>query len=147
LKYSPPVDPQRAYPIVFIFNISKARMEGRSVFEATRRSWTKNDLMFVGVEALAVGLEGGVSTGVFAIDSWSPVDDPELQGRYLFNGSSCDEHELLRKNFRSVISHTGYWQYGSYIVAEFGGEHRCRLLRGSKTQEWFELRSNVPFAK
>ena len=130
------VNPNNHYPVVFVFPIQRALEEGRDPYEATRRAWTKSDLMKSG--AIAVGLSGGISRGVFCTDDW---EESEPDGsKMMFVGEELIDHELQNRNWAAVTAAAGgFWQYGGYLVVEFDGAGHFRFLRGSRNKDFLDL--------
>jgi hypothetical protein len=85
-----------------------------------------------------VGVFHGISQGVFEIDRWTQLPS---SGKWEFTGKSFTEnHELADANWFAIIEAAkGYWQYGQYLIVEFDGKGRFRLIRGGKNKTWQSL--------
>lgn len=130
-----PVAPTEAHDCVFVFSIGNALREGRGVYDATRRAWPPSRHMQR--HAIAVGLEAGISRGVYQIDKWSRVVG---SNRREFTGRELPDSNLLNKRWNFVTDRIGPWSYGGYGVVEFDGAGRFRVLRGSSDREsWHSL--------
>ncbi len=141
-----PVNPKTAYHKVFIFNISEGLRLHGSAYEATRKAWRYSPLMKSG--GVAVGLERGISRGVYVFADWekSPDNRPGGLQRYVFHTNnrydtqSGRDHELLNKDWRKITGMTGYFNFGGYLVVEFDGRGRFRFLFGYRDkQNWYPL--------
>lgn len=134
---APPIDPSGSYSAVFIFPIHNAIAEGKNVYDATRMAWRVSDENQNLQGALAVGLNEGVSRGVFTIERWQRA---QASGKHEFCGQQLNESELLNKRWLSVLSSArGYWQRGNYLIVEFDGKHQFRFIRGARDSSWFAL--------
>jgi hypothetical protein len=131
-----PVNPIERLQRVFIFPIKNALAEGRIPYEATRRAWTitENNRQ---LPAYAVGLLNKISVGSYSVQSWRDVSN----NKYEFTGVAYDA--LLNKNWVSILGRVmNYWKRGNYIIVEFDGEGRYKILRGAGADQkgnWFDL--------
>lgn len=125
------VDPVNSYQRVFIFHIRNALAENKDVYDATRGDWYVKESN-QSVPAYAVGIVNNISRGAFHIDGWDPVVN-----KHRFSGKPHPSLEGL--DWSQVIGKAkGYWQRGNYLVAEFDGAGRFRLLRGSGSEApWY----------
>jgi hypothetical protein len=124
---------------VFVFSIYKALGEGKSVYDATRSAWRVSE-KYRSLDAYAVGLNRGISGDAYKIKTWKPLSG----GRFEFEGDETDPlaGELRDKNWRPVIDPVmDYYKYGGYIVVEFDGQGKYRILRGEgPNPEWRDYR-------
>ena len=127
---TPRVNPTSSYKTVFVLPIHKAREQGRNVYDSMRSWWSVSPVLQSSANALAVGIDNGLSTGVFSITNWLPA--PQAAGKWEFNGTQLSNHELDGKSWLTVIGKAmGYWQRGNYLVVEFDGSGKFRFIRGS----------------
>lgn len=131
-----PVAPTKAYAKVFLFPIRKALVRDKNAYLATKDAWTKHALM-EGNDAIAVGLVAGYSEAVFKVDRWHPSD--RYPSGWGFTGVEDKQSELQGKRWNAVLKGLGYWQQGNYIVVEFDGGGKFKVLRGSKNRDWRPL--------
>lgn len=131
------VNPDIAFQTVFVFPIQKALAKNGDAYEATRRWWAVTS-SFHSLPAIAVGLENGLSKGVFNILQWE-LD--KATGKSQFNGLDITlSHPLANSNWTAVIGAAiGYWQYGNYLIVEFNGKGQFRFQRGSSNKDWQSL--------
>jgi hypothetical protein len=132
-----PINPDRSYETVFLFPVQNALREGRDIYSSTRTSWQASKEMRPGV--LAVGLDNGLSKGVFRVSNWSTVvGTKELKE---FVGHPADDcADLLDKNWHVVLRKNGYWRRGRYLVVEFDGQGKFRFIRGNRDKSsYFNL--------
>lgn len=133
-----PVDPANPISAVYVFPIQNALQEvaDNDVYAATRGDWGIGDTWRNRSDAVAVGLDRGLSKGVFQIEGWTPVD----KSKWKFDGQPVDDSELNNARWSHIIDAArGYWQRGNWIAVEFDGEHRFRIIRGSANGEWQEI--------
>lgn len=104
-----PVDPKQFIDRpIFVFPIQRALAGGRSVFDATSKSWRIGQKFQNLQNAIAVGVSSGVAKGVFVVEKWLP--DGSL---FRFEGRELEDpsKELVGRNFVGVINKAkGYWQ-------------------------------------
>ena len=125
------INPEKYYPCVFIFPIHNALESSReNVYEATRASWCISGQYRI-INSYAVGVKHGISLGGFKINSWN-----EFDGKYSFEGT--EELSLVKFDWKYVISQAlGFWQRGNYLIAEFDGNGKFRILRGGgENRDW-----------
>lgn len=113
------VAPENDYPLLLIFNIKEGRDEGRSLYDATRMSWT-DTRNWEARASHAVGLIDRVSRCVIEIQGWEPGTESD---RRAFHGKHYIEpgsHELLSKKFNKVIDQasSGFWGFGGWLACE-----------------------------
>jgi hypothetical protein len=128
-----PVAPKNQYGRVFIFPVSNALWNKLSSYDAIRSAWSVGaQFRTVKPGDLAIGIDRGVSIGVFSVDAWIQVNNTS---KYEFTSTPPEnqtKHELFNKSFRAIInSALGYWQRGGYLVVEFDGNGNFTFLRGS----------------
>ncbi len=133
-----PVDPRHfIHRPIFVFPIQRAIASGRSVFDATSKSWRVGQRFQNLANSIAVGVSSGVARGVFAIDRW--VADGSLS-RFEGQDLHDPDKELIGRNFVGVINKAkGYWQRGNYLVVEFNGGGKVKFVRGSASSDWVDL--------
>lgn len=130
-----PINPQKAYPKVFIFHISKGLKTHGSVYEATRQAWRKRNCLLQEPLGIAVGVNDGISVGVFEILSWHPSQEEK---KWKFEGKEIDD--LLDYDYSKITSEAGYWQRGNYLGVEFDGKGHFRFFLGKKDKgTWYPL--------
>jgi hypothetical protein len=137
------VNPIIAYKKVFIFPIQNALNKGVDSYNATRTMWSVNEKYRNLKKSYAVGLKNSISKGSFEIDTWISV---EGINKHEF---VSDEHPkpnnyqpLLNKNWNNVLAKAkGFWQRGNYLIVEFNGEGKFRIVRGSQdTATWHDCK-------
>jgi hypothetical protein len=128
-----PINPAIPIKKVFIFPIQNALAEGKTVYDATRYAWDVN-LKYQSLPAYAVGVKNRISVGSFLIREWIKVND-----KHEFNGE--EDNTLINRSWRNIISRAkGYWQRGNYLIVEFDGNGKYKIIRGGGEQntEWFD---------
>ena len=117
------VNPSKAYPMVFIFNISKT-IEERGTYEATRKYWGKISNFQYSSDMIAIGLEKGIAKGIYRIEKWYQSKDKGYEDRFEFEGKEDSEltEEFLDKDFSNITSRTGFWNFGNWLAVEFNGK-------------------------
>lgn len=130
---APPVCPTKSYSKVFVFQIHKALAEGRDVYNATRSYWAVAQEYRDPPHGLAVGIANGLSKGVFEITKWTRTPTNHWE----FNGTPIEPHELNNTNWLEVLAPAaGFLRHGGgYLVVEFDGKHRFRILRGYRDHD------------
>lgn len=127
-----PINPEVAYKTVFVFPIQNALEKGGGEYEATRRAWyVKQE--YQKIPSFAVGVSQGISKGSFRIKSWHVYHE-----KHEFIG---DVHEPLNNYSWLKIINTakGYWQRGNYLIVEFDGVGKFRIIRGSgPNNKWID---------
>ncbi|MFY7999429.1 MAG: LEM-3-like GIY-YIG domain-containing protein [Candidatus Kapaibacteriota bacterium] len=131
-----PVNPSKAYPIVFLFPIHKALRAGSTVYDATRSSWRVSPVQQGYKDAIGVGLDGGIEKGSFSIDAWHPVSGTN---RHEFTGTAIPD--FSNTNFGAILNRAmGYWQRGNFLVVEFNEKGEFRYVKGSSDKTtWHKL--------
>lgn len=126
---------------VFLFPIRNTLSNGITPYNATRTSWNINNINKMLNPAYAVGLKNSISIGSFEISSWVNVNGTT---RYEFTSHGhpdpSDYQPLLNKNWNNVLSKArGYWQRGNYLIVEFNGDGKFRIVRGSRDlNTWYD---------
>jgi len=136
-----PVNPDTAYSAVFVLPIHYMLERTKDVYEAARRSWIVSQKFRDLPESLAVGIAAGwTSVGVFEINAWRR-DSNLGKPKWEFDGITLsDDHPLALKNWRKVIDAAiVHWKYGNYMIVEFDGKGRFRVLKGSTNRTWHQL--------
>jgi len=120
---------------VFVFPIQNAVNKGASFYDATRMVWSvsKNNRSFK--QSYAVGLQNAISIGSYEIDKW--VKSTLYPKKYEFESPGHPNPSfftnLYNLNWTKVINVArGYWQRGNYLIVEFDGNGKFRIIRGSK---------------
>jgi len=132
-----PVNPSKPYPAVFVFPIHRAIQEGRDVYDATCYCWRVAERWRAHENAVAVGLVRGQSLGAWQIENWQPAD---IEGRHVFDGLPLQDDDLTKTRWTTIINAArGYFQRGNWLVVEFDGQGKFRILRGSTNGVWQPL--------
>jgi hypothetical protein len=129
------VDPTEPYDVLFIFPIHKGLAEGRTIYEATRKSWAVSP-KFRDRPAFAVGLKNGISVGSFEIERWEESEE----GKFMFTGS--DYPALLNKAWKKLITFpgaSGHWSKGNYLIVKLDGKGNACFLKGAKDKRMISL--------
>lgn len=128
-----PVNPSLQMHQVFIFPVKNGLAQGKSAYEATRSAWYVKKA-YQNLPAYAVGIRDGISIGSFEIKSWQSIGSKSE-----FNG--VVENSLLNKSWVSILSKVkGYWQRGNYVIVEFDGNGKCKIVRGAGQESiYFDL--------
>lgn len=128
------VNPTTALKNVFIFPIQNALIRGISPYHATRSVWSVSNYYRRLHPAYAVGLKNSISKGSYEIASWTSVTDT---GKHEFSSNGHPNPDyyppLLNKNWNNVLAMAkGFWQRGNYLIVEFDGKGKFRVIRGSQ---------------
>ena len=127
-----PVNPPAAMT-VFVFPIHNALKEGKTAYDATRIAWAvREEYRDTGRYNRAVGLSGGVARGGYTIEKWDPASDTTWE----FSGSEDTALSASGNWTRVLNAAQGYWQRGNYLIAEFDGRGRFRIIRGASDHDW-----------
>lgn len=125
------VNPSREYPAVFIFSIEKKLPERNDIYEATRKYWDKvSDYQYFS-DMIGIGLVKGIAKGVYRIKKWNKSNIPGYEDRYEFIGNEEDSlnDEFLGMDFSSITKHTGYWNFGNWLIVSFDGNGSFNFIR------------------
>jgi hypothetical protein len=129
-----PVNPDKPMKI-FVFPIHRALKEHGDIYQATRHCWqVKEEYRNAEQYPYVVGLAGGVSRGAYYIEGWNHVS-----GRhYEFTGKEFPA--LIAQDWRKIVSVArGYWKRGNFLITEFDGQGKFRILRGAnENTRWFD---------
>jgi hypothetical protein len=136
----PHVDPDRSYAKVLLLPAHRKK-KNKDVYERCRRSWEVTKKHRVQRDeaqvAHAVAIVGGVSVGAYRVTKWNKLED----GKWEFEGQPHSDLEKI--NWRTVIDAAkGYWQRGNYLIVEFDGAGRFRIVRGSRERAWLPCRQS-----
>jgi hypothetical protein len=128
------VNPDIAYNNVFVFPIQNLLARGLSPYAATRSFWKVNENNRTLNSPYAVGLEKSISKGSFEIANWV---NATAENKYEFispgHPNPVDYEPLIMKNWNNVLANaTGFWQRGNYLIVEFDGNGKFRIVRGSQ---------------
>jgi hypothetical protein len=128
----PPVNPAKKFEIVFLFHIGTLKGSRKDLYDSTRHYWRVAQRWQDAKGAIALAIYDKSSIGGFHIDEWH-----KKFGKFEFTGKKLsDRNELVFRDFRQIIEHSGSWKWGQYLVVEFDGNGRFRILRGSSNKEW-----------
>ena len=128
------VNPSVPLKNVFIFPIHNALFKGVNPYDATRSSWIISKNYRELDPSFAVGLKSSISKGSFEILSWSGVTGT-IRHEFIAKNhpTPSDYQPLLNKNWNNVIAMAkGFWQRGNFLVVEFDGNGKFRIVRGSQ---------------
>jgi hypothetical protein len=134
-----PVNPTTAYTAIFVFPVHNALSEREDLYAATRAAWLVSADKRTLRDAKAVALAGGISRGVFEIQSWKSSNI--FEGKFEFVGNFLNNHELEHKNWLAITTAArGFWQRGNYLIVTFDGHGKFKFLHGSSDKEtWRNL--------
>lgn len=135
---APNINPAVSFKSVFIFNIKNGYLGGGSTYNAARSIWPVNDRNTLLKPSFAVGLIDSISKGSFEIDRWVPILGTG-KSEFISPGhpSPLEFEPLLNKNWNRIVSIAkGFWQRGGYLIVEFDGNGKFKLLRGSQDGLW-----------
>lgn len=132
------VNPSQRYSSVFVFPINNDLKNGIDDFAATSKSWRVSKKNQKLPNATAVGVIQGIAKTCYAIKEWQTQQgSPKLLFLEDEKRTKEVEKELFGKNWKEIIDKAkGFWQRGNYLIVEFDGESRFRIIRGSKNKEW-----------
>jgi len=130
-----PINPNHSCK-VFLFPIGNFISERQDAYDATRKWWKiKDECRDTSEYEFAVGLVKGVSVGSYKLIRWKY--DQEYQ-KYVFD---ADEYpDFIGFSWHKQIEPAkGYYGYGNYLIIEFNGNGKFKILRGSKDnkEQWF----------
>jgi len=125
---------------VIVFNIKNSLyglkgLKKRPPYEAARKYWEINEEhRNSDIYKYSVGLVDGVAVTAYKIKNWFPTKEKQYIGRYEFEESETKETIQLKdyswRKQRALCM--GHWQFGGYLVVEFDGNGKFRILKGSK---------------
>jgi hypothetical protein len=128
------VNPLIPIKSVLVFSIQNALFKGVSPYNATRSAWVISNNYRNLKPSFAVGLKNSISKGSFEISSWSSVAGTNRH-EFISNNhpTPSDYLPLLNKNWNNVIAMAkGFFQRGNYLIVEFDGNGKFRIVRGSQ---------------
>jgi len=131
---------------VIVFNIKKSlyglkNFSKRPPYEAARKYWVINEKhRDCEIYEYSVGLVDGVAETAYKINKWFPTKEKQYIGKYEFEGSETKESIQLKsvswRKERDLCM--GYFQFGGFLVVEFDGNGKFRMLRGTKNDQWHD---------
>ena len=131
---------------LFLFPIQNAVGDDKGdlekVYEATRKLW-KVGAQYRNIKnSYAIGLIGGVSYGVFEIDSWK--EDSSSEKCYFDKKELVTDNELIEsmmnKSFAKVISPAkAHWGFGNHLVCELNDKSEFKIIKGCGDHDWTPL--------
>jgi hypothetical protein len=137
------VNPTSQYKNVFVFPIQNALLRGVSPYDSTRTAWAVNNNYRSLSPAYAVGLKNSISKGSFEIESWANVYGTN-KFEFSSNGHPNPNYyaPLLNKNWNNVLAMAkGFWQRGNYLIIDFDGNGKFRIIRGSQdSKTWHDCK-------
>jgi len=129
---------------VIVFNIKNALLglkdfSIRSPYEAARKYWEINkEYRNCEIYKYSVGLIDGNAETAYKINKWFPTQEKQYIGRYEFEGSETKKTMQLKgfswRKQRALCM--GHWQFGGYLVVEFDGNGKFRILKGLADDQW-----------
>lgn len=134
------VTPKIKIKSVFVFPIQNELDKGVDPYNATRKYWSIGKEYLKTKPSFAVGLKNYISSACFQIKEWKK---DKSKGKYEFfekaDSASEEIKELQNKNWNAIISKSlGYWQRGNFLIVEFDGKGKFRIIRGAKDKKWHE---------
>ena len=129
---------------VIVFNIKRSLhglkgFEKRNHYDSTCKYWKiYEEHRNINIYKYVVGLVDGYTETAYKINRWFPTQDNRYESRYEFEGTETSEmKELIGTNFRKQRSLCmGHWQWGGYLVIEFNGKGKFRILKGQIDSQW-----------
>lgn len=138
---APFVNPDTSYASVFLFSIQNASQNRDNVYDATRAYWKVSEKYKKQSNSFAVGIVNNISKTSFKIDAWHK-DDTYKKDAFVSPGHPNPDvyQALLNKNWSKIIAAAkGFWQRGQYLIVEFDGNGKFRIIRGLKDPDkWFD---------
>ncbi|MEK0413988.1 MAG: hypothetical protein RL070_1476 [Bacteroidota bacterium] len=138
---APFVNPDTSYASVFLFSIQNASQNRDNVYDATRAYWKVSEQYKKQLNSYAVGIVNNISKSSFKIDTWYK-DDTYRKDAFVSPGhpNPVVYQALLNKNWSKIIAAAkGFWQRGQYLIVEFDGNGKFRIIRGLKDPDkWFD---------
>lgn len=138
---APFVNPNLPYSSVFLFLVQNAFSERGNIYESTRGYWQLSKKYNNLTNSFAVGIINNISKSSYKIDTWYKE---EKYNKYAFESPghpSPEFHqEFMNKNWSKIIAPAkGFWQRGQYLIVEFDGNGKFRIIRGLKeSDKWFD---------
>jgi hypothetical protein len=129
---------------VMVFNIKNALyglkgFQKRNPYDSTCKYWQINEAHRNNdVYKFVVGLVDGYAETAYKICRWFPTKVKQYIGRYEFKGlENIETKKLIGASFRKQRSMCmGHWQWGGYLVVEFDGKGKFRILKGQTDGQW-----------
>ena len=131
---------------VIVFNIKNSLyglkgLERRTPYEAARKYWEINEIHCdFEIYEYSVGLVDGIAETAYKINSWFETKEKQYFGRYEFEGSETKESIQLKsvswRKERDLCM--GYFQFGGFLVVEFDGNGKFRMLKGTTNDQWHD---------
>lgn len=130
---------------VIVFNIKKSfyglnGFERRPPYEAARKYWKINNEEHrnCDIYKYSVGLIDGVAETAYKINKWFATQEEQYIGRYEFEGSETKKSIQLKSFswYKQRALCMGHYQFGGYLVIEFDGNGKFRILKGSTDKQW-----------
>jgi len=125
---------------VFILLIHNAINERQNPYEATRYSWSVSQNNRNLQPAFAVGIINNISVTSYEIQTWQISE--ANQNAWEFTSLTHPNPEffepLLNLSWRNIIAQAqAYWRFGNYLITEFDGNGRFRIIRGApQNRNW-----------
>ncbi len=128
------VNPLTSHTNVFIFPTQNALNKGANPYHATRSAWPISENYRTLNPSYAVGLKNSISKGSFEILSWMSLPETVRHEFISIGHPNPSEYlPLLNKNWNNVLARAkGFWQRGNYLIVEFDGNGKFRIIRGSQ---------------
>ncbi|MCL2765909.1 MAG: hypothetical protein FWD40_11635 [Treponema sp.] len=129
---------------IIVLNIKNALhglkgFQRRNHYNSTCKYWKineehRNNDIF----KFVVGLVDGYAETAYEIINWFPTKEKQYVGRYEFKGlENIKTKEFIGSNFRKQRSLCmGHWQWGGYLVVEFNGKGKFKILKGQTDSQW-----------
>jgi len=129
---------------VIVFNIKKSLFglngfEKRPPYEAARKYWVISEAhRDCENYEYSVGLVDGIAETAYKINSWLKTKEKQYIGRYEFDGLETKKSMQLKgvswRKQRALCM--GHYQFGGYLVVEFDGNGKFRILKGTTDDKW-----------
>jgi hypothetical protein len=129
---------------VIVFNIKNSLyglkgLKKRTPYEAARKYWDiYENHRNCEIYEYSVGLVDGIAETAYKINSWFPTKEKKYIGRYEFDGLETKKSMQLKgvswRKQRALCM--GHYKFGGYLVVEFDGNGKFRILKGIKDDKW-----------
>lgn len=132
------INPNLSYKYVFLFPILNSIKN--DLYDSTRGIWPHSNIIDSSLNnAYAVGINNKISKTSYQIANWTFLNEYSKYRFEAVNHPNIEFYEpLLNKNWTNVINAAKeYWGFGNYLIVEFDGKGKFRIIRGEKTKEWF----------
>jgi len=132
------VNPQEAM-FVFVLPIHISINERPNHYEATRFGWevSENNRMLSPV--YAVGIVNEIFQTSYEILNWQITATDRNVWEFISPNHPNPEifEPLQNLNWRNIIMQAeAHWKFGNYLIVEFDGNGRFRIVRGSRNRDW-----------